>query len=204
MTELLRNAGVADTALRSALDGAQRLATGMSMTAFGQACRTSLKRVVVEDARASIEVTVAPFLEAVLGSAAGVALTPEDVDNPRAISATIDCAFQLKYWSNELRLVVPCASEPGSNQATPLVNAIARARHWYDQIVSGEIHSLAQLAAQIGTSAIYARRSLNLARLSPAVVESIVKGKIGTKWALAQIRSALPLDWAAQVSTIRP
>ncbi len=198
---LLRKAGIPPTALQTAMAGAQKLATETSQSVFGQTCRTFLQSVVVEEGRVAIRIASVPFLTAVLGG------NPEEnsqlhlAELPRT-TITIDCKFQLRHWNNETRLVVLGAAGPECNHPTPLLRAIARARRWHEQIVTGEVYCLKQLATELGCSTNYVSRILNLARLSPAVVEAILHEPSMADRPLRRIPPAISLDWNEQMSAI--
>jgi site-specific DNA recombinase len=61
-----------------------------------------------------------------------------------------------------------------SNQPTSLIKAIARARSWYERIISGEIHNLEQIALCTGVTPRYVSRILRCEMISPRQVEGIL------------------------------
>jgi len=201
LSRLLRKAGVSTTMLQPVIAGARKLATEVQKAVFGQICRTFLQRVVVEEGRVAISIAPVPFLTAVLGGNSKENSTLHLAELPRT-TITIDCKFQLRHWNNETRLVVPGATGPESNYPTPLLKAIARARQWYERIVDGKIYCLEQLATELGCSTNYVSRILNLAKLSPAVVEAILHEPSMADRPLRRILRAIPLDWKMQMSAI--
>jgi hypothetical protein len=103
----------------------------------------------------------------------------------------------------ELRLIPPISQE--SNEAVPvpaLVNTISRARDWYDQIVSGEIRSVRELAATSGLLPRHTRRILGCVVLSPKVVEAILTGKHRPDLTVKEFLKPLPIDWQEQEKQI--
>ena len=83
-----------------------------------------------------------------------------------------------------------------------LVNTISRARDWYDQIVSGEIRSVRELAATSGLLPRHTRRILGCVVLSPKVVEAILTGKRRPDLTVKEFLKPLPIDWREQEKQI--
>jgi site-specific DNA recombinase len=107
--------------------------------------------------------------------------------------------FHTVRRGSELRVVCPDktnASETTSVRS--LVNAIARARHWYDQIVAGNVTSLRQLAAETGLGPRHMRRLLQSATLSPAVVDALLTGNHRQDLTINQMLRKVPLNWCEQ------
>jgi hypothetical protein len=78
------------------------------------------------------------------------------------------------------------------------VTAVARARHWYDEIVAGRVQSIRQLAAQAGLRPRYTRRILQCAILSPEILEAFLTGRHRPDLTLNQVFKGVPLDWQEQ------
>jgi len=201
LSRVLRKAGVSTTMLQPVIAEARKLATEASSSDFGQACRTFFQCVVVEENRITIRIASVPFLTAVLGG------NPKEnsllhLADSSAHPITIDCAFQLRHWNNETRLVVPGGDGSQADHPTPLLKAIARARQWYERIVDGEIYCLEQLATELGCTTNYVSRILSFARLSPDVVEAILHEPSMADRPLRRIPLAISLDWTMQMSAI--
>ena len=82
----------------------------------------------------------------------------------------------------------------------PLLKAVARARRWSDDLLSGRVQSVDELARREGIDRRSVRRLIPLGFLSPRVVEAIVEGRQPpdlTVMALTR-RIDLPLLWSAQ------
>ncbi len=77
----------------------------------------------------------------------------------------------------EMRLVID-GHGPASPKADPiLLKAIARARGWFDDLVTGRALSLAAIAAREGITDRYVSHLLPLAFLAPDIVEAISVGR---------------------------
>ena len=198
-TSIFRESGAPESMLSSGLVGAKTLATKSTAAEFVEVCRTFLKRAVSVESRVSLEISPASLLAAVFAGLSSSATQPVGSTRISTKHIKIDCEFQLRHWSNELRLVIPCAAAPRSGDATPLVKALARARRWYEQVISGEVQSFEQIANEIGTTSTYVSRIFKLASFSPVVVESILAGSPLCR-PLLRIPSDIPLDWTKQAA----
>jgi hypothetical protein len=81
-----------------------------------------------------------------------------------------------------------------------LIKAVARARKWSDDLISGRVRSVDELAKREGVDRRSVRRLMPLGFLSPRVVEAIVEGRQPpdlTVMALTR-RIDIPLLWSAQ------
>jgi site-specific DNA recombinase len=80
-----------------------------------------------------------------------------------------------------------------------LVKAIARARDWYDRIVSGEVSTVSQLAEKTRLSSTYVKRIIACAALSPQVMEIVLSGKHRPDLTLEELLQNAALDWPEQL-----
>jgi len=106
----------------------------------------------------------------------------------------------MKRRGVETRIVIAAGNEPPRKADPALLKAVARARVWFDQLASGRVRSLAELARNEGLGKRYAERLARLAFLAPAIVEAIGQGQqpaeLSTETLLNHID--LPLEWPAQ------
>ena len=84
-----------------------------------------------------------------------------------------------------------------------LVEAIARARRWTDEIVSGMIDSVEAIDTREGRSQRSIRMTLSLAFLAPDIVRAAVDGALLRGIGLSRLAD-LPIDWAEQHKMLRP
>lgn len=85
-----------------------------------------------------------------------------------------------------------------------LVRAISLARRWADQLESGAIASVVDLAAAQNRCIHYTNRLLPLAYLAPDLVELILTGRQPRALTLSALTAQpLPLEWDAQRALVR-
>jgi site-specific DNA recombinase len=81
-----------------------------------------------------------------------------------------------------------------------LLKAVARARQWSEDLLTGRAQSVDELAERKGAGARYVRRSLRLAFLTPQIVDAIAAGRQPPELAAEALaeRIELPLLWIEQ------
>jgi hypothetical protein len=79
-----------------------------------------------------------------------------------------------------------------------LLTTIAKARQWVDELTSGRIADINNLAAREGCSERNIRRALSLAFLAPDIVQAAIDGKLPPDLVMTRISSDLPLSWSQQ------
>ena len=103
----------------------------------------------------------------------------------------------------EMRLVLGGNPLP-SRVDLPLLKAVARAYRWSDDLLSGRVQSVAEIARRERVTPRYVRRVLWLGFLAPKIVEAIVDGRHPEELsaqALTQ-RIDLPALWSAQAQAL--
>jgi DNA invertase Pin-like site-specific DNA recombinase len=113
----------------------------------------------------------------------------------------LTAAVEFKRRGTETKLVLLGSAQ--QNQAPKcdpaLIKAIARGRAWFEELATGRAQSLQDLARRDGITRRYIRRLVDLAFLSPQLVEAILQGRqpvVLTATRLTELD--LPLDWAEQ------
>ena len=115
---------------------------------------------------------------------------------------TVKCPFTLARRRGELRLVLPGSSN-GSQSTSPLLRAVVMAQGWKERIIAGQIYSIRQLASNSKLNSRYAARILQLAALSPEIVDGVVHDGSMAGCSLSHLITSLPLDWHDQGSLLR-
>jgi site-specific DNA recombinase len=156
--------------------------------------RNALRRVVLGQSTIRIEVDEAKLVESLLGRK----LESVTVGEHRLDIIKLTADFQPLRRGGELRLV---ESKRTRCQGTPirsLVKAVARARAWYEQIVTGKAGTVGQLAKKTGLPQSYVKRILRCALLSPQITETVLSGNHRPNLTLQELLQKPPIDWKEQ------
>jgi site-specific DNA recombinase len=80
------------------------------------------------------------------------------------------------------------------------MKTIARAHQWFAQVVSGEVKSLAELAAREGVHYRFVGKVIRLAFLAPEILEAIAEGRQPAELTTEGLTKHLQLfiDWDDQ------
>jgi tetratricopeptide (TPR) repeat protein len=82
-----------------------------------------------------------------------------------------------------------------------LVNAIARGRRWLDEIVSGSVTDVRQIAARQKCSVRQVNMTISLAFLAPDLVRAAVEGRLPRGIGVERLRDA-PAEWSRQFEVL--
>jgi site-specific DNA recombinase len=78
-----------------------------------------------------------------------------------------------------------------------LVTSMARGRRWLDEIVSGTVTGVEQIAARDKCSARQVNMTISLAFLAPDLVKAAIEGRLPRGIGIARLRDA-PAEWSRQ------
>lgn len=111
--------------------------------------------------------------------------------------------MQMKRRGVELRLVLEGDATP-NRVNLPLLKTVARARRWSQDLLSGQVKSVGELAKREGLDRRSVRRLIWLGFLSPRIVEAIAEGRQPLDLTVIGLtrRIDLPLLWSAQESAL--
>lgn len=101
------------------------------------------------------------------------------IGNEAPVSICTDIPLEMKRRGVEMRMVVgECKGKPDPS----LLKAVARAHLWFDELATGKVASIAQIARRENIDKGYVGRLLKLAFLPPSDVEAIVAGVHPREW----------------------
>jgi site-specific DNA recombinase len=118
-----------------------------------------------------------------------------------AVSITHELPIQIRRRGVEKRLLIPGAATHDSRPDRALLKAVARAHCWFDDLISGRVASMAEIAAREGVGKRYVSRLIRLGLLAPEILESIAEGGQApelTAQSLLTGEREVALDWQAQ------
>jgi len=78
-----------------------------------------------------------------------------------------------------------------------LIKSIARGRDWLEQLVSGAVPGIEQIAARHKCSVRHVNMTISLAFIAPALVKAAVEGRLPRGIGVAALRDA-PAEWSFQ------
>jgi hypothetical protein len=121
----------------------------------------------------------------------------------QATSLILHAAARYGSWSypaEVCQLEVSACSASTPRIDSTILKATARARRWFDDLMSGRAASMAELGQREGIGKRYVSRMIRLAFLAPAMVESIVAGRQPPELTTQLLSTSgdLPLSWRAQ------
>jgi site-specific DNA recombinase len=108
--------------------------------------------------------------------------------------------LKVKRRDVEMRLIINGSDEPRKPDPA-LLKAFARARGWFEELASGGVRSLVEIARREGLHKRYITRLTKLAFVSPSFVEAIAAGEVSSETNLQMLmdgRAALPIRWEGQ------
>jgi site-specific DNA recombinase len=82
-----------------------------------------------------------------------------------------------------------------------LVNAIARGRRWLDEIVSGHVTDVQQIATRQKCSVRQVNMTISLAFLAPDLIKAAVEGRLPRGIGVERLRDA-PAEWSRQFEAL--
>ncbi len=106
----------------------------------------------------------------------------------------------LRRCGIETRLVVPNGDTGPAHHASTraIQEGLAKALTWNDDLMSGKVSSMNQLAKREGVTQRYVAHLLKLAYLAPDIMEAIARGNIPSAVSLGRLKKGFPLDWQEQ------
>ena len=81
-----------------------------------------------------------------------------------------------------------------------LLKTIVHAHQWFNDLVSGRVRNMAEIASKEGKDKSYVSRVINLAFLAPDITESIITGRQPADLTAERLirKIDLPLEWDKQ------
>ncbi len=112
--------------------------------------------------------------------------------------------FQVRTVRRRRGQIVPEGSEGHipvkmrSNKRKRLILAIAKARSWADELVTGRIADTTAIAKREGVTERHVRMTLPLAFLAPEIVHAIIQGTLLANMGKSRFVDRIPLSWNEQ------
>ena len=183
------SAGQIEAALGRAAELASRLDAGTAHRS--EVLVAIVARVTLCQDRLKIEVSRSVLLERLMDGTA-------PVDGQVGEVVTIDVPIEFQRRGVEARLVM--RSDPAAEPDEKLVALVERSHRWLDQLTSGEMGSIRQIAQAEGKDESDVSRFLPLAFLEPGIADEITRGDQPSLLTMEWLRASCPLPhcWTAQ------
>ncbi len=113
---------------------------------------------------------------------------------------TIEVPFAIKRRGVEARIVLGDSRSASPCPDDNLINAIAKAHGWFEQLTSGKASSIQEIASSEGLARSDMSLALPLTFLAPDIVDTIVAGRQPVDLTWEKLRRTLPLPscWRKQ------
>lgn len=126
-------------------------------------------------------------------------LLPDKVEHG-VISMTVSKPVLMQRRGRETRLVVPGADPISQSVDSTLVTSIARAHVWAEEILSGSVAAMTDIAIREKVSDSYVKKVMPLAFLAPDIATAILAGRqpahLTNQMMIRHMQ--VPLDWQEQ------
>jgi hypothetical protein len=165
--------------------------------------RAIIDRVIIHPTRVEIRIRVTQFIQQLLGNNTPTAdsraeNTTGTLQTHLQHIASIECPFRHIPQGRALRLIVGNTNITTEASRQAILKAIARARQWYEQITTGKVTNITQLAAVEGVSPRFIRMQMKLVQLSPQLIEKLMNRPESLPLSLGDLLAAIPMDWREQ------
>ena len=126
--------------------------------------------------------------------------------NERADRKTDNAAFYIPWKKNTLKrhreVIAPASNRQDvrpirSETRIALVTSVARGRRWLDEIITGAVAGVEQIAAREKCSVRQVNMTISLAFLAPTLVKAAIDGRLPRGIGVARLRDA-PAEWSRQ------
>lgn len=192
---------VSAAGVKARIDGAADL--GNQLTGASPCeTRTIVLKLIdrVKVARSSVRIHFrAGVLEPVGARGKGPeAIPPRDSDPSSGIVLEIEVALGRR--GSKMRLVLADDDQLSTAPDPKLVESVAQAHCWFEELRDGKLRSVRELAKREGMDRSDVGRTIRLAFLAPDIVEAIVAGQQPADLTMTRLKRIghLPLSWSEQ------
>ena len=112
--------------------------------------------------------------------------------------------LRMKRRGVETRIIIAAGNDLPRKVDPALLKAVARSREWFEELASGQVRSLADVARRESIAMRHVERLSRLAFTAPTIVEAICEGRQPAELSIETLlnRIDLPLEWSAQLNAI--
>ena len=186
--------GMTPTQLRSMLAQAKALASTIEKSAPAET-RTILTQIV-ERVAIMPEIVRIELKRHALSERLGSGTAAHDA---RHEAILLEIATSFAQRGVETKLVVSNTTDTSNRTPDPaLLKAVARGHFWFEELVSGRATSIAELGKHEGVTDRYVSQLIDLAFLTPSIVERILEGCQPSHATTRGLIGQVPVRWSKQ------
>lgn len=160
-----------------------------------QFIRAFVERVVVRQDELEVMIRSDALIHQLAGKMSLRSAPDQDVIRLR-------CPFRHAVRGRAVRLIIGEQPPLPAASTLAILKAIARARVWRDQIITGRAAGIRDLARIHKLNHSYVKRIYSFASFSPASIEAILNGDVPPNLSLDSLVRKIPLVWMEQGSVI--
>jgi len=198
LTSIFQLGRMAPSEATTVLDAATSLSISLrekDLTQLRMALQTYAARVEISDTTVAVTLRLAELHHA-------LRLPPPNAE--QSLFHTIVTPVRVTKRGVEQRLVIGGGVMTPVKRDETLVKAVARACAWFDDIRTGKIADLSEIAIREKLPRSYVQAHLPLAFLAPKIVQAILDGTQPANMSAKQVmyRTDLSVEWAKQTSQL--
>ncbi len=131
-------------------------------------------------------------------------MLPQNTSAPNIKSHRLKVPIELIRRNGEMAVIVAGSAHQDAKADPVLVKAIARGFAWFEQLSSGNGDTIESIAQRERVTGRYVSRMIELAFLSPEIVEGVLSGKIRMRVSTKRLARDvdLPSGWPAQSQAV--
>jgi hypothetical protein len=152
-----------------------------------------LERVVVHPNEAEILIRKNILIRKLLGT------TPTQQTAGKE-THSLRCAIHHARHGKAVRLIIGNADDPLATNSLAILKAVAQARTWQKQLISGEAQGIKHLAKLNHLRVTTVRKVLRFGFLSPASIEAVLAGQVAPNRSFDSLVERIPVVWKEQAA----
>ena len=189
----LEKSGIDSPDVRGTLESASNLLRQLQNEADTGACLVeSIERVELHDDGISVTLRI------------DVSCSRAGVRTSGILNLSRFVPLRMKRRGVETRIIMTEGEDLPRKVDPALLKAMARSRAWFEELASGQVRSLTDIAGREKIAPRYVERLSRLAFAAPRIVEAICQGRQPADLSAETLlnRIDLPLEWSAQINAL--
>ncbi len=192
LLEALEKSGVDSPDVRATLESTANLLRQLQIEADSACLTDVIDKVHLRDDGISVTLKIQ------------VPCTPAGVRTNSVFNLSRFVPLRMKRRGVETRIIMTEGEDLPRKVDPALLKAVARSRAWFEELASGQVRSLTDIARREKIAPRYVERLSRLAFVAPRIVEAIRQGRQPADLSAETLlnRIDLPLEWSAQLNAL--